>query len=121
MDSEKVISGDSMTKNYKRTTSKSIRDYEEVKYRSKLLGTKLSLVSDTLKIMFGEDVTAIKLLKWAKMFERMMGLQIERLARRNRQALFCWFAENWETIQPYLYMKKDDRKYYDIRMLINYH
>lgn len=116
----------------KRTTSQSVRDYEQLKYRWTCLGSKVELVSDYLKGLYGHNVTAVTLLSGADKLEKMIGIQVDRLARRNRQALLCWYAENWEIIQPILfgapYMKSpcstnDDsyKSFYDISCLLNYH
>lgn len=113
--------------NTKRTTARSVRDYDAVAYRTKSLGTRVDLVTDTLKNTFGQNVTASWLLHWAKRIEQMLGLQIDRLARRNRQALFCWFTENWDIVHPFIVSHTngdseihiDVRNFYDVRVLLN--
>lgn len=115
----------------KRTTSQSNRDYELVKTRTYVLGDKLIHVSGQLKRLYGNNVTAVSLLSRANILERMLGIPIDRLARRNRQALFCWFTENWEIIRPYLMQPTYPTTPYkpkveiidvsDISRLLNYH
>lgn len=114
---------------YKRTTTRSNRDFEEVTIRTNTLGPRVHLVTEILKSIYGENVTAVWLLHLARKIEDILRLPLDRLARRNRQALFCWFAENWTTIHPFLKSismgdsnpKIDDAKFYDIRLLLNYH
>lgn len=104
--------------NSKRTTSQSNRDHEMVKSRSSSLGPKLDLVSGQLKRMYGANVTAVSLLHRANNLERILGITVDRLARRNRQALFCWFTENWELIQPIL--TQNSRKAIHIQPIIEF-
>ncbi|EAY01820.1 hypothetical protein TVAG_273310 [Trichomonas vaginalis G3] len=117
--------------NTKRTTSQSNRDFELVKSRSLYLGEKLNIVSGYLKHLYGNNVTAVSLLSRADKLERIIGISVDRLARRNRQALFCWFTENWELIQPILMQpgriivnsapKIESIDVSDLSRLLNYH
>jgi hypothetical protein len=34
--------------------------------------------------------------------QRMPGLVLDRLAKRSRDCLICWFCENWGAIEPHL-------------------
>lgn len=113
---------------YKRTTSQSVRDYEQVIVRTNCLGRKVELVTDYLKGLYDHKVTAVSLLSYATSLEQQLGIQIDRLARRNRQALFCWFTENWDIIQPVLTRtstkntsKENGINLLDISQLLNYH
>ena len=124
---------DKQQNKHKRTTSQSVRDYEQMRLRCLMLGKKFEVVQDYLKGLFGSNVTAITLLSRANTLEKMTGIQVDRLARRNRQALFCWFTENWEVIQPILlsntsaYQKahmaaeSESEAMFDIANLLNYH
>ncbi|KAI5513637.1 hypothetical protein TVAGG3_0768050 [Trichomonas vaginalis G3] len=86
----------------KRTTSQANRDYERVKVRVQNAGSKLERVTSYLETLFGPHLTAYSLLKHANVLSEKLSINLDRLATRNRQALFCWFAENWEIIRHYL-------------------
>lgn len=89
-----------------RTTSKSIRDYERLKKRIKKIGIKMDLVSAYFENIFGGHVTTLFLLNLAADLEKKIHVEVDRLARRNRQALLCWFAENWDKVKPIILEEK---------------
>ena len=132
----------STTKISKRTTSQSIRDHEKVRLRIERAGSNLEKVISYLESIFGPHVTAYSLLKQAHLLSERLNLTIDRLAFRNRQALFCWFTENWDIIYNYLPSIADSQRVQliqpimqqvitrqsnsdidisDISMLLNYH
>ena len=86
----------------KRTTAQAIKDYEKVIERVQKAGPKLDSVISRLQNIYGLHLTAYSLLKHANKLCDQLGLNIDRLATRNRKALFCWFAENWNYIEKYL-------------------
>lgn len=98
-------------KSCKRTTSQSIRDYENVRIRIAAAGNNLSVVTSHLHSIFGPHITAFSLLKQAKVLSERLSLSLDRLATRNRQALFCWFTENWEIVSKYLPVMADGPHY----------
>lgn len=127
-----------LIKESKRTTAQSIRDNEKVMRRIENAGAKLQFVAHSIVNIFGQNVTAYALLKHANRLSEYLNIPLDRLAIRNRQALFCWFTENWELIQHYLPGSQEPApvrvaqpKYYevhqkpyeiditDIRMLLN--
>ncbi|EAX86969.1 hypothetical protein TVAG_471130 [Trichomonas vaginalis G3] len=128
-------------KERKRTTAQSIRDNEKVMRRIENAGAKLQYVANYLVGIFGQNVAVYSLLTHANRLSEHLNIPLDRLATRNRQALFCWFTENWEIIQHYLpcgaaepqNLKYVQPKIYDmhqgpnevditdIRMLLNYH
>lgn len=89
-----------------RTTSKSIRDNERLKKRIKKIGIKMDLVSAYFENIFGGHVTTLFLLNLAADLEKKIHVEVDRLARRNRQALLCWFAENWDKVKPIILEEK---------------
>lgn len=136
-----IIKARSMNK-HRRTTSQSIRDYEQLQSRISKLGIKMDYVSAYLDYIYGTHVTVFMLLPWAEEMERKLNVEVDRLARRSKQALICWYAENWEILYPYISLdsqkcgsklgfekfiqKKDYKKVMDIdisdiQQLLNYH
>ncbi|EAX95133.1 hypothetical protein TVAG_385210 [Trichomonas vaginalis G3] len=90
------------TKNYKRYTAQSQRDYECIKKRMMVNGVKTDYVSAYMEKQIGEHVTLVNLLSIAEVISNQLNLKIDRLAKRNRSALLCWYAENWDKISPLL-------------------
>ncbi|EAX93623.1 hypothetical protein TVAG_336090 [Trichomonas vaginalis G3] len=45
-------------------------------------------------------ITFKTMLCFCRRIARELGLKVDRLAKRNRNALLCWMAENWELIEP---------------------
>lgn len=86
----------------KKRTPQSIRDYEKVQKRIKVNGAKVEKVSTFIDKYFGTHVTIAILTSLAKIIMGRYALKLDRLARRNRSALLCWYAENWDVIFPLL-------------------
>lgn len=79
-------------------SSQSLRDYEKIQHRIKASGSKIEFVSNYIDRYFGTHVTSVILLSLAKIFIGKLDLKLDRLAKRNRSALLCWYAENWDSI-----------------------
>lgn len=94
----------------KRTTPQSERDYQKVRRRVTLNGSKIFVVSNFIDRYFGTHVTIAILMSLAKIIMQKHKLKLDRLARRNRQALLCWYAENWDIILPILKHKDFSKK-----------
>lgn len=91
--------------------AKNVKDRSSVESRMKKLGIKIDYVSAFIDREFGRHVTFSYLLIIADILERKLDLHLDRLAKRNRSALLCWYAENWELIAPKIVsMKKRSRK-----------
>ncbi|EAY03545.1 hypothetical protein TVAG_041970 [Trichomonas vaginalis G3] len=136
-----IIKARSINK-HRRTTSQAIRDHEQLMNRISKLGIKVDYVSAYLDYLYGTHATVFMLLPQAEEMEKKLQIEVDRLARRSKQALICWYAENWEVIYPYINVeneqsgvklgyerfvqKKDFQKGYeidisDISQLINHH
>lgn len=128
-----ILNARYVNKHY-RTTAKSIKDYERLRIRIGKIGVKMDIVTAYLENMFGQHATAMILLHQAAIIEKNLSIEIDRLAKRNRQALLCWFAENWDQILPFLNGNKENRRQKiinynksheidvsDFRQLLNYH
>ncbi|EAY23132.1 hypothetical protein TVAG_183690 [Trichomonas vaginalis G3] len=109
-----------------------MKDYEQVMTRLHGLAGKVEYVTDYLKGLYGHNVTAVSLLSRAAKLEQELGITMDRLARRNRQALFCWFTENWDLILPILTRNSSKKilnesmsdcyiNFLDVKQLLNYH
>lgn len=88
--------------NHKRNTAQSMRDHEKIQKRLKSNGILPDFISVYLEKHFCNHFTSAELLSLANSFVYRCNLKIDRLAKRNRQALLCWFAENWNVIHPNL-------------------
>lgn len=82
--------------------SQSVRDFKKLQRRIKENGEKFNFVGEYLDRYFGTHVNALILNSLAKIIMEKHGLQLDRLAKRNRSALLCWFSENWDLVQPVL-------------------
>lgn len=80
----------------------SIKDYEEIQSRMKANEEKLGFVSAYIDRYFETHVTSAILLSLAKILVQKFNLKLDRLAKRNRSAMLCWYSENWDKILPYL-------------------
>lgn len=83
-------------------TPQTIRDYQKIQMRIKNNGAKVEKVSQFIDKYFGTHVTIAILTSLAKIIMGKYALRLDRLARRNRSALLCWYAENWDIIYPLL-------------------
>lgn len=99
----------------KRKSAQSIRDNKKVKGRVKMNGENFEYVSNYFVKFFGSYVTIALLTVLAKFIIKKRRLKIDRLSRRNRSALLCWYAENWDVIHPIL---KDHRTKEKIKNLV---
>lgn len=99
---------------HKRTTVQSIRDHEKISKRMNNLGVKYDYVSAYFEKMIGPHFTAFSLLEIATRVATKLKLKLDRLAKRNRSALLCWFGEHWSLIYPHLltgFEEEEDYQY----------
>lgn len=123
-------------KTNKRTTNQSIRDNEKMELRVHRLGNRIDMVSAKLEVMFGDKFTCSTLLTQAGQLAEALHLKIDRLARRYRKGILCWYTENWDRLEPLLSNESDKLKspvsdshsdssefidVSDFRILLNYH
>ena len=94
--------------NYPRTTEQSIKDHETLLKRIDRLGIKLNYVSAYLDKINCFHQTTNHLLSEATKYAAIINIKIDRLAKRNRQALLCWYTENWDSVLPLLPMNPYD-------------
>lgn len=66
----------------------------------------MDYVSAYLERQVGEYMTLVNLLSIAQVVSSEVNIKIDRLAKRNRSALLCWYAENWDKISPVLSMMR---------------
>lgn len=121
----------------KRNTTQSIRDNERTMARVKKNGFKIEYVTAYIDKQFGTHVSSAILLTFAHTLCEKLSLKLDRIAKRNRNALICWYAENWATVQPHLSdltlpekteqktdetkdKLKEDQDPYDISTLLNH-
>ena len=82
-------------------------------------GSKVDQVSTFIDKYFGTHVTIAILTSLAKIVMGRYALKLDRLARRNRSALLCWYAENWDVIFPLLNDSAFEMKLKSIKRLQN--
>ena len=82
--------------------SQSYRDNERIQKRIAANEGKLEYVSKFLDQYFGAHVNAEILISLAKIVMSNYQITLDRLAKRNRSALLCWYSENWDKIHPML-------------------
>ncbi|EAX89728.1 hypothetical protein TVAG_094930 [Trichomonas vaginalis G3] len=87
---------------HKKKTPQSARDYERIQRRIKVNGDKVDEVSTYIDNYFGTHVTIAILTSLAKIVMGKHRVKLDRLARRNRAALLCWYAENWDIVSDIL-------------------
>lgn len=82
----------------RKRTLQSIRDNDLIQKRVVNTGSKLQYVTEYIDRYFRTHVTSEILMSLAKIAIEKHNLQIDRLAKRNRTALLCWYSENWDAI-----------------------
>ncbi|EAX73712.1 hypothetical protein TVAG_332230 [Trichomonas vaginalis G3] len=78
----------------KRLTAQSQRDYEKIQKRIVNMGSKVDFVNSYVDKFFGTHVNIEILTSIAKIVEQKYHVPLDRLAKRNRKAMLCWYAEN---------------------------
>ncbi|EAY02055.1 hypothetical protein TVAG_383580 [Trichomonas vaginalis G3] len=102
---EDIISTRKLRK-YKFNSPKNIRDHLQIFERIRENGIKMDFVSAYIDREFGTKVKYLSLLSIAGNLSKELDLKLDRLAKRNRNALLCWYAENWDKIQPHIKEQK---------------
>lgn len=95
---------------YKRLTPQSQRDSEKIQKRVVDLGPKVEYVSSYVDKFFGTHVNIEILTSIARIVEQKYNIPLDRLAKRNRRAMLCWYAENWDVVVNILDEKKSDAR-----------
>ncbi|EAX90368.1 hypothetical protein TVAG_036800 [Trichomonas vaginalis G3] len=82
---------------------------EDINKRVLKAGENLNIVYSVLSNAIGVAFTNNELLSLANIVSNRLGIYIDRMAKRNKNALMCWFSENWMMIYPYIrkQMSKD--------------
>lgn len=96
------VIGTRKVKHNKRKTIQSIRDHEKIVKRMDNAGVKFDFVAAYFEKIIGPRYTVSSMLEIASNLANNMHLKIDRLAKRNRSALLCWFAEHWVLLSPHL-------------------
>ena len=81
-------------------TKRSMDEQHELNLKIKSLGAKYSYVSQELNILFAGDLNCKALLDVAEKVKQYIQIPIDRLTRRHKSAMICWYAEHWEQIKP---------------------
>lgn len=78
--------------------SQTTRDNEKIKKRIKVNKNRIKYIDEYLNKFFATNVTSSILVSFAKLLCKQLNLKLDRLAKRNRSALLCWYSENWDLI-----------------------
>lgn len=89
-------------KNQIKKVPQSKRDQDAIQQRIIRNGYTYQFVSNYMDKYFDTHVTSSILLNLANIIIAKNGIKLDRLAKRNRSALICWYAENWNIIHPIL-------------------
>lgn len=85
---------------HKSKSGKNEKDYMAIIKRVRRNGIKVDYVSAYIDRIMGEHVTGAQLIAFATSIADKYNVKVDRLAKRNRNALLCWIAENWNIVQP---------------------
>lgn len=88
---------------YTYSSIKNEKDHIAIMNRIQRNGVKLDLVTEILENVYGGRFKVDELLKFARQLAKKINTRVDRLANRNRSALLCWFAENWDDVYPFLH------------------
>ncbi|EAX95265.1 hypothetical protein TVAG_149850 [Trichomonas vaginalis G3] len=83
-------------------SDRNLRDHDMITERVHNNGIKIDFVSEYIDRKFGLHVTTAPLLAFAAEMSNKYCIKLDRLAKRNRDALLCWYSENWDTVFPHL-------------------
>lgn len=78
------------------------RDLNRIKRRIEANSGMLKQITNQFVKYIGENITLESLMFLAKSLEEKANIEIDRLAKRRRAALICWYVENWDIIRPLL-------------------
>ncbi|EAX95002.1 hypothetical protein TVAG_243550 [Trichomonas vaginalis G3] len=76
-----------------------MRDQEKILERVQQNGIKIDYVSAYINKLFRTKLAHTTLLALAKAISESTGIQLDRLAKRYKSALLCWYSENWDKLQ----------------------
>lgn len=91
-----------LVRKHKERSEKCRKDHQKIIQRIQVNGIKMDFVSEYIDRLIGIKVTYLSLLSFADYLSRNLEIKLDRLAKRNRNALLCWYAENWDRIQPHI-------------------
>lgn len=90
------------TNRYTCRTKQTKRDRKIIDQRRKKHGLQVDFVDAYLSKLAGCHIKTRCMLEVAHLASGILNIKVDRLAKRNRTAMLCWFAENWTVLQPYL-------------------
>ena len=83
-----------------------MREQEDLNRRIKLNQGKYAMVSDFMDRFFDGRAHLKEATALAVNLSSLLGLKLDRKAKRHKPAIICWFCENWDPIFPYLLKMK---------------
>ena len=84
------------------SADQALRDYQKIQSRVSQKGLMVDIVKAYFEKIMGKKVRASFILSVAQILSSTFQIKLDRLAKRNRTALLCWYAENWVKIAPSL-------------------
>lgn len=91
-----------VSRNKEPKSAQAKRDLNRIKRRIEANSPMLKQITDQFVKYIGENITLESLMFLAKTLEEKANIEIDRLAKRRRAALICWYVENWDMIRPLL-------------------
>ena len=74
------------------------RDYKRVQERLQRNSTYIEFIENYFKNFISGKVNAVFMNEVARVIAERLNIHIDRLAKRYKTALLCWYAENWNQI-----------------------
>ena len=90
-------------------SDRAIHEQEQVNNRIKNAGSLFEIVTKELKNIFHKNLNFPELRNIADMAIKGTDLKVDRLSKRNKNAMICWFCENWETIRGTIHKMGDNK------------
>lgn len=94
---------------FKSHDPQNVSDQKLIMKRIKETGVRMDYVDAYIERNLNAHITFKTMLSFARRIAKELGLRVDRLAKRNRNALLCWFAENWEILEPRICEIKIDK------------
>lgn len=80
-------------------SDRAIQEQEQVNSRIKKAGSLFDFVAKELKNVFHKDLNFTELRNIASTAVKGTNIKIDRLSKRNKNAMLCWYCENWDAIR----------------------
>lgn len=83
-------------------SKRTMHEQEVVNSRMKKAGGNFQLISNQLNSIYGKILSFNDLMFIADSATKKTQIKIDRISKRSKSALICWFCEHWENIKNIL-------------------